>query len=205
MQQGRQRSASEPRRHHRVRWRGLSRPCGVALAGFTVATALTLSGCSESPKLLTQSLGAAVGASAHPEPPVEIYSRVAGGALKCWFGAQGSLKKTHIFHADAAPPSAGGEAEIVIHERDTTAQSPRSLRYYRINIQRSGDGSTVKIENLRFPEAVAKDMAGDVFRWAGGNADCSVVGIGGWGAKPGNAIEASAAAPAPKKKASSRK
>ncbi len=119
------------------------------------------------------------------EPPVEIYSRIARGALKCWFGTQGSLKKTHVFHADVAPPSAGGGADIAIYERDLTGQSPRSVRAFKIMIARSGEGSNVQPENFRIPETVARDMSADVGRWTQGSEDCSVIGLGGWTARPG--------------------
>ncbi|MFM9940414.1 MAG: hypothetical protein ACKVP7_13065 [Hyphomicrobiaceae bacterium] len=176
----------------------MSRGCPLSprygrLAGtaFALGVGLAMAGCGTTS--LSQSLGVAVGATAHPEPPVEIYSRIAKGALNCWFGPQGSLKRTHVFHADVSPPSAGGAAEIVIHERDMAAASPRSLRFYRISITPAGEGSTVQIENLRFPEAVAKDLVADVVRWAGGGTECSVIGVGGWNAKPQTAAEIAAA------------
>jgi len=160
---------------------------------IAVAAALASTGCGTTS--LQQTLGAAMGSVSHTEPPVEIYSRIARGALSCWFGPQGSLKKTHIFHADAAPPSAGGEAEIILHERDLGAQSPRSLRWFRINVVKSGEGSTVQIENLRFPEPAAREMTADVVRWASGTYDCSVMGVGGWEAKPAAGKEPSAGTP----------
>ncbi len=137
------------------------------------------------------------------EPPVEIYSRIARGALRCWFGTQGSLKKTHVFHADVAPPSAGGGAEIAIYERDLSGQSPRSIRAFRITIARSGDGSNIQPENFRMPETVARDMSADVGRWAMGTDECSVIGLGGWTAQPGK--EEAPPAPATAKKAEKAK
>ncbi len=145
------------------------------------AFAILQAGCE------TTSLSASLGASpnsAHAEPPIEIYSRIARGALACWFGAQGSLKKSHIFNADVAPETAGGGAEIVIHERDPTADNPRSFRAYKVAIGRSGDGSNVQVENMRMPVNVAKDMDGDVLRWSKGQVGCSVVGTGGWAQQP---------------------
>ena len=117
------------------------------------------------------------------EPPVEIYSRIARGALACWFGTHGSLKKSHVFHADVAASEESG-AEIVIHERDEAAQNPRSFRAFRVTIARSGSGSTVSAENLRFPAYVGRDLDADVRRWAAGRTGCSVVGAGGWEATP---------------------
>ncbi len=175
------------------------RHAGLGHAGLVVtrlaaaALGFALSGCGGSP--LPATLGVAVGSTVHPEPPVEIYSRIARGALSCWFGANGNLKKTHIFNADVPP---GGAAEIVIHERDGVAPSPRSLRSYRITISPSGEGSHVAIENLKFPEPMATDLKADVVRWAGGRSDCSVVGVGGWNAAPTKGDPPPKAAPKPK-------
>ncbi len=137
------------------------------------------------------------------EPPVEIYSRVARGALRCWFGAQGSLKKTYVFHADVAPQTSGGGAEIAIYERDTTGQSPRSVRAFRISIAPTGGGSRLQSDNFRMAPEVARDMGADLGRWVQGQDKCSVVGIGGWKAEHAPPIETSSvAAPPPKKKKS---
>jgi hypothetical protein len=135
---------------------------------------LAVAGCGTTS--LQATLGVAVGATVHSEGTIEIYSRIARGALSCWFGPNSRLKKTHIFNADAAPPSAGGAAEIVIHERDGGAPSPRSLRSYRILITASGEGSHVAIENLKFPEPMATELKTDVVRWAGGTHECGSIG-----------------------------
>lgn len=147
-----------------------------------IAFLLLLGGC-ETSSLLPATLGAPISAQL-AAPPVETYSRIARGALQCWFGAQGSLKKSHIFNADVAPESSGGGAEIVVHERDNAADNPRSFRAYKVAIVASAGGSTVGLENLRMPIPVARDMDADVLRWARGETSCSVVGTGGWAAKP---------------------
>ena len=121
--------------------------------------------------------------SEHAEPPVEIYSRIARGALRCWFGTEGSLKKSHVFHADVAPVAANTGAEIAIYERDKSGQTPRAIRAYRITIARSGEGSNVQSENYRMPGSVARDMGADIGRWGQGQEGCSVVGLGGWTAE----------------------
>lgn len=153
---------------------------------ITAILALMAAGCGTNLDSLvaTSSLGLTSNASVHAEPPVEVYSRVARGALACWFGPNGSLKKTLVFHADVAPESKGGTAEIVLHQRDTAAESPRSLRAYRIVIERTGEGSRMISENMRLPEAVARDMQADLGRWAGGQTGCAMVGTGGWNAAP---------------------
>lgn len=171
------------------------------LAGGLAAS--TVAGCGA--KLLdTGTIAVASSTSVHPESPIELYSRIARGSLACWFGAQGSLKKSHVFHADVAPESKGGASEIAIHERDEAAPSPRSLRAYKITISASGSGSQMTSENLKMPEHVARDMRVDLIRWAKGETGCSVVGTGGWGAsaKPG---EEPQPPPAPEKGTKSKK
>lgn len=142
-----------------------------------------LAGC-ETTSLVPATLGAAP-ATVHSEPPVEIYSRIARSALTCWFGSQGSLKKTHIFHADVAPEALGGGAEIVVHERDNAAENPRSFKAYIVVIAPAAGGSSLTAQNLRMPLDVAKEMHADVVRWAKGKPDCgTVIGIGGWAQQP---------------------
>ena len=162
---------------------GLSDPTAADPAPGTNLATSSIAAPNLKPILNMASLGGST--TERVEPPVEIYSRIARGALRCWFGTQGSLKKTHVFHADVAPPSAGGGAEIAIYERDASGQVPRSVRAFRITIARSGDGSNVQPENFRMPEAVARDMDADVGRWAQGADACSVIGLGGWTAQPG--------------------
>ncbi len=146
----------------------------------TLAIAGWLAGCSGT-LLETASLSLSADASVHDDKPIDLYSKVARGALTCWFGSQGSLKKTHIFHAEAAPEHSGGTVEIVIHERDQGAPSPRSLRTYRVAITPSANGSRMVAENLKMSDAMAKDMRADLARWSTGNSTCGVVGTGGWG------------------------
>ena len=163
------------------------------LAGVLMACA----GCS-STALETASLTLVSDSSVHSDKPVELYSKIARGALGCWFGSQGSLKKTHVFHADVAPETSGGNVEIVLHERDDAAASPRSLRTYRVTVTHSGEGSRMLVENLKMPEPVAKDMRTDLARWATGNYACSVVGAGGWNSAIGTPGMPTQAVPAVK-------
>lgn len=158
---------------------------------------LLAGGCASNPLSLPP-LSAALGGEAaslsiQADAPVDVYARVARGALKCWFGAEGSLKKTHVFHAKVDPPTAGGAAEIVVHSRDphvqardanTAAAGYAALRAYRVSITPAAGGSLVEAQNVRFPEAQGADMNRDVARWLAGKEDCAVIGTGGWGAGP---------------------
>ena len=140
--------------------------------------ALALAGCSTAtlPTLPLPSLSAA-----YSQPPPEIYARIARGALGCWFVPSGPLKRTHIFHADVAPPSDNAGAEIVIHERDNTpGQSPRAIRAYRIAITRAPEGTFVASENLKLPVALSTRMEEDIHRWAKGQAGCNAPDAEAW-------------------------
>ncbi|MGE0698371.1 MAG: hypothetical protein AB7O57_04680 [Hyphomicrobiaceae bacterium] len=155
---------------------------------------------------ITASLGAeSLAIPPSPDTPAEVYSRVARGALKCWFGPDGSLKRTHVFHARVDPPSSGGTAEIGVSTRDPVSgsSSQGSLRAFRVGIApNGGSGSLVEAQNVRFPEEQARLMSADITRWVAGQEGCSVVGTGGWTAGPGAEQPAE---PAPKAKPSSRK
>jgi hypothetical protein len=120
-------------------------------------------------------------ASQSADSPVEVYSRVARGALKCWFGPEGSLKKTHVFHATVEPPDKGGAADIGVHTREA-GSSHGVFRAFVVTITPSGSGSLIEAQNVRFPEPQAAIMFADVNRWASGKGECGIVGIGGWDA-----------------------
>ena len=93
--------------------------------------AAAAAGCS-TVNLQSALVAGGTGTTVHAEGPVETYSRIARGALGCWFRSDGNFKKSHIFHADVESNSTA--AEIIIHERDPNAPSPRSLRAMRITI-----------------------------------------------------------------------
>jgi hypothetical protein len=134
--------------------------------------------------------------------PTEVYTRVARGALTCWFGAAGPLKPGYIYHADADPPSKGGRSEIVIFEKDAAADDPRSMRVYRVLISTADDKTKLEIENLKIPEPLAARLKADVDRWAANEEGCGEGPItAGWSAaekpRPQPALKKSLA-PAPR-------
>lgn len=128
-----------------------------------------LAGCAGSPALQVASIGSAESA---PGSVIEAYSRIARGAMGCWFRADGPLKKSHVFHADVAPASSGGAAEIIIHERDATGPSPWGKRAFRVALTGSGGDVEVAVENLAMPESVAGRMRADVEAWRRGRSAC---------------------------------
>jgi hypothetical protein len=127
--------------------------------------------------------------------PTELYTRIARGAMECWFAAKGPLKGRYVYHADADPASQGGKAEIVIHAIDPTSPNPRGLRAFRISIIPSGEKAKLEIENLKLPEGLAASMTGDIHRWAAAGVGCDDGATAGW-APRNSAAETAAATPA---------
>lgn len=116
----------------------------------------------------------------------DIYSRIASGAMGCWFAVGGPLKTDYIYHATADAPSRGGKAEIVIHRRDPTQPNPRGAKAFRVNLVPSGETSaTVTTENRKMPDVFAAAMTEDVGRWAKGEHGCAgSSAVAGWPPKP---------------------
>ena len=135
----------------------------------------------------------------------DIYSRIASGAMSCWFTAGGPLKKDYIYHATADPPSRGGKAQIVIHQRDPTQPNPRGIKTYVVDIEPTGETSaSIKAENLKMPDAFAAAMTDDVARWSKGQPGCT----GGSTASswaPAPPVTADNATPKPKAKSKAKK
>ena len=103
----------------------------------------------------------------------DAYSRVANKALNCWFGGLGPLKSTHVFAADAPPPSSGAPAEIVIHEKDAGGQSPRGTRAFRVTLARESDTTTrLTLQAGKLPADLAAAMERDTVAWGHGRDSC---------------------------------
>lgn len=117
--------------------------------------------------------------------PTEVYTRVARGVLTCWFGAEGPLKSSYIYHAEAEPASKGGSSEIKIMTREAEANDPRALRAYRIVILPSDGKTKVEVENARLPEPLAASLKSDVERWSRDEPGCGEGPVtAGWTAEP---------------------
>lgn len=116
--------------------------------------------------------------------PTEVYTRLARGALTCWFGAGGPLKAAYIYHAEAEPASKGGNSEIKIMTRDAEADDPRALRAYRVGIIPSDGKTKVEIENVRIPEPLATRLKSDIQRWSRDEPGCGENPVtAGWSAE----------------------
>jgi hypothetical protein len=155
---------------------------------FFAVVAACAAGCSQSslPSLAPEAGGAVLTAEVTPAAPAvspettlmvegtptEAYAWLARQALHCWFGADGPLKATHIFHADAASPTEGGAADIVLQERDVSLRDQRGVRAFRISLRSEGGGVRVGITNLKMGQAIGGLMVRDAETWARGGEGC---------------------------------
>jgi len=149
-------------------------------AGIGLVLAALAGGCSANGMPTLQSLlppPTETSSLATPAAPFEtsvlasgtstgVFTQVAQGVLGCWFGADGPLKTSHVYRAEAEPPAKGGEAEIVIHERDLTVRDQRGPRAHRISFAGETGGVRVTAAALRLELKLAQAMARDVEMWA---------------------------------------
>jgi hypothetical protein len=106
--------------------------------------------------------------------PTGIFTQVARGALGCWFAADGPLKASHVYRAEAEPPAKGGDAEIVIHERDVSVRDLRGPRAYRVAFTAEASSVRVAMIAWKFELKLAQAMAKDVESWAKGQGGCEL-------------------------------
>jgi hypothetical protein len=147
---------------------GCASPSLEALLPLQPAPATDQTGSLATPKTAYET------ATIAPGTPTDVYALVARGVLNCWFGAGGPLKASHVFQAEAEPPSKGGTAEIVIHERDVALRDQRGTRAYRVSFASEASGVRVGMTALKFETKVAEAMAKDVEVWAKGGAGCQL-------------------------------
>ena len=112
-----------------------------------------------------------------PGSPTEVYVQLARGMKGCWFGAAGPLRKSHIFHAEAEPSAKGGEAEIILQERDVTLRDQRGVRAYRVRIV--GDPPSVRVTAIahKMRAQHVPVMGKDVEVWAKGGSGCQLAAL----------------------------
>jgi hypothetical protein len=103
-----------------------------------------------------------------------VFTNVARGVLGCWFAADGPLKASHVYRAEAEPPSKGGAAEVAVYERDRSVRDQRGARAYRISFADEAGGVHVSTTALKFEAAKAQAMARDVETWAKGGNSCQL-------------------------------
>jgi hypothetical protein len=135
-----------------------------------------------------------------PGSPTSVYGLIARGALNCWFGADGPLKPTHVFEAEAEPPAKGGGAEIVLYERDETLRDKRGARALRVRIEGVEANVRVGTTVLRFAPPLAQAIPRDVETWAKGGSGCDVRAAIPSPPPPPSASKEKAAGPAARKR-----
>jgi hypothetical protein len=109
-----------------------------------------------------------------PGTPTGVFTQVAHETLVCCVGAGGPLKATHVYRAEAQPPTRGGNAVILIHERDASLRDLRGPRAYRIDFVGEAAGVRVTATALKFEPKIAQAMARDVDTWAKGGSGCQL-------------------------------
>lgn len=166
----------------------MTRPAIPCVAHLCLSVALVLGGCAggggdapaltlpEMPKMPDLSAVSSITAPAEEAPQgsaTELYTRIARGAVGCWFATNGPLKKGYIYHAEADAPSRGGKAEITIHVRDMAQPNPRGPKAFKVTIDPKDEASAVLAsENLKMPEPMAEAMKADIGRWSHGELGC---------------------------------
>ncbi|MBA2127011.1 hypothetical protein DLM45_12380 [Hyphomicrobium methylovorum] len=180
-----------------------SAPDGAPAAPTSSGSATAANALDEHKAPVTTPISGSVGSA------TAIYSRVASGAMSCWFAVGGPFKSEYIYHASADAPSRGGKAAIAIHRRDPTQPNPRGAKVYLIDITPSGDDSAnVTTENRKMPDAFASAMTEDVRHWAQDEPSCttpSVVAAARPPAAPASEKATADAAKHPKTKAAKKK
>jgi hypothetical protein len=147
-----------------------ARPGSLGLPVAVLACTL-LSGCVGGEATITDLITVPATAPKYPGTPTEIYTRVARGALACWFGPRGSLDaKRYLYFARAEPETRGGGSEILVHER--VEENQRGLKMFRVSIAGRGQDAAVEAVNLKLPTDLGERMVRDVHRWAKGGLGC---------------------------------
>jgi hypothetical protein len=157
---------------------------GLVLAGCSSSLTGDLPAGAPSPLPALPSLPSLGGAKV-VGTPTELYTRIARGAVTCWFGASGPLKGSYIYHADATPESKGGGSEITIFGKDTSVSTdPRATKAFQVAIRPTGGTPEIGVENIKVPEPLASRLKQDVGRWAAGEETCGSGAITqGWDAR----------------------
>lgn len=143
--------------------------------GFALSMWLMLAGCAldgKTPTLELADVGATSATAKFDVSSIELYTRIAQGAVSCWFGARGLLKGRYIYHAEAEPASRGGKSEITIHIRQPLP-NVRGKTAFRIDIMPSGEQAEIAVRNVDLPPDVSTFLMRDIEHWAAGQTACS--------------------------------
>lgn len=150
------------------------------LLGLVGLAAVPNGGCSGGPMPSLPELTGSLSESSIVGTPTEVYERIARGAIACWFGTGGPLKREYVYDAEAAPPSQGGRAEISIHERNRKYDTPKGPRAFRITIAPEKEQTTLAFENVTLADPLALSLEADARRWGAGAIGCTATATNGW-------------------------
>jgi hypothetical protein len=163
-------------------------PVRLCLLGLALSLAALAGACASSglPKLATGAAQIETSAAGSSDPasgsyetvttapgdPTTTYTQLARAIHACWFGAGGPLTNTHVFRAEAQSPTKGGQAEIIIHERDVAFTDQRGPQALRIAFENAAGVTRVGTKVLKLPPGYAEPMTRDVEAWAKGGTGC---------------------------------
>lgn len=141
----------------------------------TLPLVLTACAATSLPELKTSALSTLIKEN-YPSTinadPIEVYQRIASRAAKCWFGPDGPLRQTHIFHAVVQSPVDGQTVEIGILKRTDKPKSPWGPKVYQIVL--AGSTSTdVTFQNFGLDLKTRAGINKDALAWANGHPACT--------------------------------
>jgi hypothetical protein len=166
-----------------------------ATTAFAIASLALLTGCSAGggPVMPSASLPSMDAVAEVPTGPTTVYSRIAAGAVSCWFGPKGRLDRSFVWHGKADPEAKGSRAEVAVHER--IEDNKRGTKVFWVTITPKGEGATVLVENAKLPDPMARRMADEAHHWARGGQGCDHDGLPPTGSGAGPATRPAGGAP----------
>lgn len=141
--------------------------------GLALSLAAAVCGCAgQLPPLQT---GALAGVNSSVAlAPLDVYFRIAEQSAICWFGPEGRLTPSHIYHASAPSPSTSGSIEIALHRRTSDPKKPWGPRAFVIQLSGS-DITSIEFKNISLPLSEDSTVRSETLAWASGRADCKRV------------------------------
>lgn len=144
-------------------------------------TALTgCAGLSEIPFTKISSLSSSASYSETDDPiaqgtPILLYSHIARNMKQCWLKPPNQLLTKHAFFAKATPDQGGGRATITLNE--VGKDGKKGLTAFKVDfLPLDGDRTNIRIDNFRFPDALAQKLTKSVRFWAQGQTKCELPG-----------------------------
>lgn len=131
--------------------------CRLAAVAIVVCTA-TLSGISTSPAVADSTKFAV------PGDPILVYTRLARGMRRCWFGNGGIFQEQYLFRATVPPPGTSTEAKIGIYTKNSKGRLGRFV--VQIGLKQYGEETQIDIVSRTFPEEAEQVLYSRLKDWA---------------------------------------